>query len=223
MYSKCWLGGINTLFDMPTLWLTVLKDPSATKNLKLFNSDCLCIHFRYEPVTMVYIVPKYIKNYAGMELFQHEIEKIRFPLAELMSHVTIKTTEMSILGAMAGGTIQAMSSGATRNWNGIQYQVARWARFMPLAGLALGPVMTLGFYFSKGLSRDELYDRCYRLRHNKGELRRDRAAFVGLGAGGLFSVYTWGCPYFACTFGMTLVMGLVGFWQHMGWFDNKLP
>ena len=172
---------------------------------------------------MVYIVPKYVKNLAACDMFQHELEKIRFPMVELTTHVTIKTTQLSIITAMLAGTVKAYASKPTRNFAGVQMYVSRYARVFPLGGLALGPLMVAGVYFGKKLDRDGLYDRCYRLRHNNGELRRDRASLIGLSAGYVFSRFTWGCPYFACTAGMCIVMGLVGFWQHKGWFDNKLP
>ncbi len=62
--------------------------------------------------------------------------------------------------------------------------VLKFGRNGAIFGVVAGPAMTEGMLRSKNADDDSIWDRCYRLRQNKGQVRTDRyASFCALGAG----------------------------------------
>ncbi len=62
--------------------------------------------------------------------------------------------------------------------------ILRYGRNGAIFGVVAGPTMTEAMLRSKNATDDSIWDRCYRLRQNKGQVRTDRyASFCALGAG----------------------------------------
>ena len=76
--------------------------------------------------------------------------------------------------------------------------------------------MTYGRMKSVNADQNAFYDRCFRLRNNKNQVRVDRAFFAGMLVGGVgFPVIFKMCPIFGGLFGMSA--GVVS----AGLYNNK--
>ncbi|CAC5425511.1 unnamed protein product [Mytilus coruscus] len=97
-----------------------------------------------------------------------------------------------------GRPVAAIMKKETRNLRGIQQKMTRAGRGGIILGLVTGPLMT----FLKVKDEDEykIWDRCYRLRHNRGQVRVDQGSIVGAVGGAGIGAAT----------GSALFGGLVG-------------
>lgn len=121
---------------------------------------------------------EWAKNLCGMSLTDQQMEKVPHSTTELGVHVTIKTVQaFGLLGTVLVGPIAAIAKKETRNMRGIQHKMTRAGRGGLILGLVTGPLMT----FLKVKDEDEykIWDRCYRLRHNRGQVRVDQGSIVG--------------------------------------------
>ncbi|TRY78861.1 hypothetical protein TCAL_15309 [Tigriopus californicus] len=124
----------------------------------------------------------FLKNlYLNQELKLEEYEQIPYPRTELHIHVMYKATQMfSLLGFAVVGPITCLVK--TKGLS----QIANYAPKMGTRGLALGlimgPIMTEATI--RNATQDAIYDRSFRLRHNKRQLNADRFSTFGL-LGGL--------------------------------------
>ena len=80
-------------------------------------------------------------------------------------------------------------------------------------GVVMGPVMTEGMLYAKKATPESIWDRCYRLRYNAGQVRTDRyASFCALGGTTVTSLMGKG-PLPGAVIGLvtgTMVAGFVG-------------
>jgi len=111
------------------------------------------------------------------------MQVIPYPKTEVTIHVTYKTIEaFSILGMGVFGPATAM----IRKRNLLQTAL-KGGRYGAIVGLVAGPVMTE--LALKNATVDSIWDRAYRLRYNRGQVRVDRMAtwaVVGGAAAGAF-------------------------------------
>ena len=123
------------------------------------------------------------KNLLGFTLSDQEFEDIPYPRAELTAHVTIKDVQaFGLLGSLLIAPISAAVKKNTRNWPEIKSRMARYGRNGMLLGLVTGPFMT--YMRLRSVETEEaVWDRCYRLRKNRGQVRVDQASLVGAVAG----------------------------------------
>lgn len=133
-----------------------------------------------DPPTVSY---PYLRNMMGMSVDDESMKKVPHAPVELYTHVVTKTCEAgSIIGSLVGGgyavvkkvpVVQSMMTGSVRGL------------------MVVGP---LGFLAVFGLMNSikkkgevdleyAYYDRSYRLRHNRNQVRVDRLAYVGSIAG----------------------------------------
>lgn len=129
---------------------------------------------------------EWAKNMAGMTLTDEQMEKIPNPKLELYIHVTTKTVQaFGLLGTILVGPISACVKKETRNWPGVKNKMTRMGRGGLVLGLVTGPLMT---YMKIKNETDpyKIWDRCYRLRHNRGQVRVDQDSVLGaIGGAGI--------------------------------------
>ncbi len=137
---------------------------------------------------------EWLNNFTQLlyEVTDKDMLTIRRPLTELGIHVTFKTFE---IGCLIGGLIVRpaylyLNRSPQAKWRQIDKVAKKFMVRSALAGLAIGPLLTVAYVDYKKLEHDDLYDRCYRLRYNKKQLHIDRSA-AGVGAIGL---YVWRLP-----------------------------
>ena len=124
----------------------------------------------------------YIKNHLGFSLTDDQFEDIPYPITELVTHVTIKHLQAgALVGTTVLGPLYALARQRTRNLAGIGQKAAQFGRNGMIIGLGMGPIVT--YMQSKTFSTEEFEDRAYRLRHNRGQVRVDRASFLSGVAG----------------------------------------
>ena len=116
-----------------------------------------------------------------VRLSDKHMRSICTPRLELSAHITVKGTQaFTILGAGLVGPIVALVKG-NRDWQGIQESAFTCGRYGALASLAIGPLLSGAFMWSRSL--DSIEDRCYRLRCNKNQVRVDQLTILGTLAG----------------------------------------
>jgi hypothetical protein len=126
---------------------------------------------------------EWFKNMCGFRVDDEAIKNVPYPTTELTIHVTIKTIQsFGLLGTVLVGPIAAAVKKDTRNWAGVKHKMTRCGRGGLVLGVFMGPFMT---YMKIRKEEDpyKIWDRCYRLRHNRGQILVDQSSVVG-GVGG---------------------------------------
>nr|CAH8875458.1 unnamed protein product [Trichobilharzia regenti] len=125
----------------------------------------------------------WLRNIFGYRLSESELQNVPYPKTELLLHVGLRTTQVSCLfGAVVCAPVATILS-TPRTFRRFTLRFAKYATYAVLPGVALGPVL---MYIRLHDQPDEaIYDRCYRLRCNKHQLRVDRFAYIGLIWGGI--------------------------------------
>lgn len=144
-----------------------------------------------------------MKNLCGASLNDEAMQRIGYPTFELGTHVTIKTVQsFGLLGTVLVGPIKAATKAETRNWAGIQQSMTRAGRGGLILGVFVGPLLT---YLKVRNETDgyKIWDRCYRLRYNRNQVRVDQASIVGAATGAAIA-------YGTASTGGAMFGGLVG-------------
>ncbi|KAK2181480.1 hypothetical protein NP493_396g00006 [Ridgeia piscesae] len=117
----------------------------------------------------------------GVKLSDEAMKSICVPRVELGTHITMKMSQaFTVLGVGLIGPMVAVVKG-NQDLKGITQSSFACGHFGLMAGLTLGPVSAGAFMWNK--SKDAIYDRCYRLRSNKNQLRVDQLSILGTLAG----------------------------------------
>jgi hypothetical protein len=150
----------------------------------------------------------WFKNMVGMTLSDEELKTIPNPTTEVIIHVTTKDIQaFGILGTLIIGPLSAIARKPTRNWINIRRRSTRCGLMGLALGCVAGPLMTYARIHNA--TEEAIYDRCYRLRCNRKQVRVDQASVVGLVAGGATSIVLGGCPMYGSLLGMSLgVLGM---------------
>jgi hypothetical protein len=144
----------------------------------------------------------WLKNLVGIPVDEETMKVIPNPTAELIAHVTLKDIQaFGIIGTFIVGPVSALRRPETRNVLGIRRRMARCGLWGIALGCAAGPAMTYARMMTVHV--DGVYDRCYRLRHNQGQVRVDRGSLIGLVAGSGLSIAVKKCPVFGGLVGMS--------------------
>lgn len=126
---------------------------------------------------------EWLKNMCGATLDDEAMKNVPYPKTELTVHVTTKTIQsFGLLGTVLVGPIAAAVKKDTRNWAGVKNKMTRCGRNGLILGVIMGPFAT----YMKVRNEEDPYkswDRCYRLRHNRGQILVDQSSIVG-GVGG---------------------------------------
>lgn len=148
---------------------------------------------------------EWLANMRGAHLSDDKMKEIPHPKAELTIHVTTKTIQAGGLLGTVIATVACAAKKETRNLAAIRGKVTRFGRNGVLIGAVLGPVLT---YMRVRNEEDpyKTWDRCYRLRHNKNQVRVDQASVVGAVTGAAAGAGVGGGALFGGLTGM--VMGI---------------
>eukprot|EP00049_Salpingoeca_infusionum_P017808 m.354431 g.354431 ORF g.354431 m.354431 type:complete len:164 (+) comp17019_c0_seq1:275-766(+) len=113
-----------------------------------------------------------------------ELEDIPDPRLELNVHIGIKTAE---LGAVVGTVILGPLIGAIRPRAGEARFAAMWrnAKVFGLGGMVVGAVIGVvgGQRRIEALEEEGIFDRAYRLRRSRNQIRVDQAAIAASAVG----------------------------------------
>jgi len=146
----------------------------------------------------------WFKNFAGATLTEDELRDIPRPHLELTIHVTDKCMQaFGLLGTCVVGPVAALVGPSTRNLTGIRRKATKCGLWGVAIGVVAGPLMTYGRLKSANADIHSVYDRCYRLRCNRGQVRVDQASTVGAVSGAMLSILLKTCPLFGALFGMS--------------------
>lgn len=146
---------------------------------------------------------EWVKNMCGAQLDDETMQKIPNPMLELTLHVTTKTIQsFGLLGTVLVGPIAAVARKETRNWPGIKQKMTRAGRGGLILGVVMGPAMT---YMKIRNEEDQykIWDRCYRLRHNRSQVLVDQASIIGGVGGAAVSAATGNGALFGGLVGMS--------------------
>jgi hypothetical protein len=147
---------------------------------------------------------QWTRNMAGQSLTDDEMRVIKYPLCELTVHVTTKTVQAcALLGMVAIGPAIRLIKGP-RTLGAVADTAIKAGKIGALIGLPLGPAMTYGKVSGGKADDDGIYDRCYRLRYNRNQVRTDRLSYLGA-IGGAAGAFAMGSPISSGA-----VVGLVG-------------
>ncbi|XP_060575843.1 uncharacterized protein LOC132733252 [Ruditapes philippinarum] len=126
---------------------------------------------------------EWMKNMCGAKLDDESMQRVAHPRLELTTHVTIKTVQsFGFIGTVLVGPINAAIRPETRNWASVQEKMTRAGTNGLIIGAVLGPVLT---YLATKNEKDgyKVWDRCYRLRYNRCQVRVDRLSVLGAATG----------------------------------------
>lgn len=125
----------------------------------------------------------YFKNNLGFTLSEEEMEDIPYPKEELVTHITLKTSQLfSIVGTLIFHPVRQMvkKDFCPRNFF---VKGAKTGFRGAIAGAVTGSIMSFVFFEKKKIEHQGFYDRSYRLRYNRSQILVDQAS-VGLATAG---------------------------------------
>ena len=158
--------------------------------------------------------------FLGLEVSEEEMKEITYPLMEVMGHVTSKTLQLGVLGGTVYGHLLAAVRRSTRNQDAMIILTQRYAVRAGAAGLAAGPLVTWLYCEAyKKLNENDMYDRSYRLRHNRGQLRIDRAFQGGMLVGGVTSLFGGSGIFYGAAVGSCAGLLTMSLLEKKGIFD----
>ena len=158
----------------------------------------------------------WFQNLIGVSLSEFQMRDIPHPHLELTVHVTFKCVEaFGLLGMCVVGPISALSRPSARDLTGVKNSALKCGKWGVLLGTVAGPAMTYLRLKSSNATEASVYDRCYRLRYNRNQVRVDRGALAGAVAGSALAVPAGASPMVGALLGMSA--GLLS----MGFYNNK--
>ncbi|VDP93934.1 unnamed protein product [Echinostoma caproni] len=123
----------------------------------------------------------WLRNLAGFQLTEEEYRDIPYPRTELLLHVVHRAVQASsVLGAVVVAPIVTLGKGnicpsfhmsilsGPRDLQTLATRCRSYAAYGMIPGLVIGPVIYWGRMRNR--SEEEYFDRCYRLRYNKGQV-----------------------------------------------------
>eukprot|EP00918_Siedleckia_nematoides_P073075 GHVU01159530.1.p1 GENE.GHVU01159530.1~~GHVU01159530.1.p1 ORF type:complete len:162 (+),score=6.24 GHVU01159530.1:96-581(+) len=129
----------------------------------------------------------YVKNLVGLRLSDQQLEDIPCPRSELFLHPIVKSVQaFTTLGAVVVGPSVSLYRGE-RDCESIRKSAATYATYGALAGLVVGPLISLAS--TRKMEKSGCFDRCLRLRCSKNQMRVDRLAAVGALGGAGAAIY----------------------------------
>ena len=160
----------------------------------------------------------YYKNYLGLlPMTSIELQRCTSPRVELGFHVTWKMAQTGLLIGMA---IPAVLCGVVNKVprSNLFYCTKLGGLYGTAIGTALGPPIAGAFLWRKKFSDDECYERCHRLRLNRGQIWIDRSMVLGSATGATAGVCYGEALFGACAGGVggitlmsvAVLAGLVG-------------
>jgi hypothetical protein len=159
----------------------------------------------------------WFKNLVGVTLTDEEMRKIPRPTRELIVHVTIKNVQaFGLLGTCVVGPLSAVLRSSTRNFVGIKKNATKCGKWGVVLGVVAAPLMTYGILSKTNAEEVAVYDRCYRLRNNRGQVRVDRASVVGAVGGSVLALPAGICPILGALLGMSTGIASMAVYNNTG-------
>lgn len=155
---------------------------------------------------------EWLRNMCGSRLDDEAMQRIAHPNLELGIHVTMKTVQsFGLLGTLLVGPVTASIRPETRNWVGFQDRMTRAGTGGVILGAALGPLLT---YLVVKNEKDgyKVWDRCYRIRYNRNQVRVDQLSIIGAATGAVIAYGTaQASPVFGSLAGMSagIILGAI--------------
>ncbi|GMS93625.1 hypothetical protein PENTCL1PPCAC_15800, partial [Pristionchus entomophagus] len=113
----------------------------------------------------------WLNNITGVGLADADLEVVPNALLELGIHITCKTIQAgTLLGSVIGSAVGLVKK------KDVKAALIKGGKYGIVIGAVLGPIMTVAAM--RGKSGPEIVDRCFRLRHNVGQLWVDRSFFI---------------------------------------------
>jgi len=148
----------------------------------------------------------WLKNLIGFELTDEQMRDIPYPYLEMHTHVIMKAAQaFGLLGAVVVGPLVALARSETRTLEDIKSSACKYGKWGVMMSFVAGPVMTHSVL--NKASPESVYDRCYRLRYNRGQARFDRGSAVSAASGAAVAVPMGGSPLLGSLLGMS--MGII--------------
>jgi len=123
--------------------------------------------------------------YLGTELTEDELQDIPNYRGELHFHVMYKNAQFgAISGLLVFGPLVRIIRGP-RTLSAIIQTAFKASKIGMAVGIPLAPIATE--FFIRNATEERIYDRSYRIRNNKGQMRTDRYATCGGLLGGAAS------------------------------------
>lgn len=145
---------------------------------------------------------EWLKNLCGVSLTDEQFERIPHTRTELGIHVTHRFAQMfGIMGTFVVGPIVGAANSDTRNYSGIKDKMVTCGTNGLILGLVAGPIMTA--LLMRKQESDRVWDRCYRLRHNRNQVRVDQLSILGAACGAAVGNYNESGVAFGGILGMT--------------------
>lgn len=140
---------------------------------------------------------------------------IPYTTTEVGIHVTTKTVQaFGLLGTLVVGPVVAVIRKNTRNWPGLKHSMTLAGRRGLILGLAAGPLMT--YLKLKNEPEERIWDRCYRLRYNRGQVRVDQDSVMGAVLGSGIGAATGSGALFGGLVGMSSGIIIAAAYNNMG-------
>ncbi|XP_018646627.1 hypothetical protein Smp_076590 [Schistosoma mansoni] len=125
----------------------------------------------------------WVKNVFSVHLSEEELQSIPHLKIELLTHIALRTVQTScFFGAIICAPVITLLS-KPRTLRCLTRRSVKFATYGFLPGLTIAPILM--YARMKDQPDEAFYDRCYRLRCNKNQLRVDRFSYIGLGCGGI--------------------------------------
>jgi hypothetical protein len=145
----------------------------------------------------------WFKNFFGLTVTDEEMRKIPRPYPELMLHATFKSIQaFGLLGTFVAGVLSAVLVSSTRNFSDIKTNAVSYGKWGVVCGLFAGPLITHARLVFVNADAAAVYDRCYRLRCNRNQVRLDRASIFGAVGGSMLATLAGGSPVLGALLGM---------------------
>lgn len=137
-----------------------------------------------------------------------EFRDIPHPMLELYTHVTLKTVQAgTLIGTLIAAPIATLRKSENRSVAGYMQKASKFGRYGIIFGVVAGPLMCYAKVRTIKNLEDGLFDRDYRLRHNRGQVRVDQGSLLGALTG---AALTTGAGYGPAVGGMVgLASGVV--------------
>lgn len=156
-----------------------------------------------------------MKNKVGMRLSDEELEKIPHPTLELIIHVTTKNVQLfGSLGSFVIAPVSAYLKKEHKNWPKMKSRMLRMGKGGVILGLVSGPLLTCGIVMTD-TDDYKVWDRCYRLRHNRGQLRVDQLSLISTVGGVSVGAATGSGTIFGGLVGMTSGILVAAFYNNV--------
>lgn len=156
----------------------------------------------------------YFQNFVGVELSEEEFQDIKYPYHEMYFHVTLKTVQAgTLLGTVLFGPVIALARKETRNFQGLVSKVNHAGKIGFGIGLVAGPLMTYKKFTDQ--SYDAVWDRAYRVRKNRNQVRVDRAFVTGGVLGSMVMTLRAANPLFGELVGSSIGLLATAYYNNM--------